>query len=451
MSYSVCIIDDNIPVDQVDEFEETQIISSSMLKFLLRGEIDWNEDELKGLTSNLLASKNISNLSAFNDPNFFLNHISETTYVPEAIIYDWNYKGLDTEKSKKLLIKILKKTFTIVFIYTREDQKHEIDEMISEKEFDPYSNRLDVIHKEEENSVERLIELLDKTNEKNFSFKFAKLLRNTSQDVINSILVELGKASLNQIGYYLQITGEDRRDLVEFIGERFKNHLIASEKFDEFDFNIQPDQKAKEDLGPSIWSNRIYHYERKDMRVRKGDLVKNSDNDIFLVITADCDLRKHWKKNYGFTSLVKLHHVSKENDHLKKQVLLTNDEKKLRDKIEQNPKRFSVTSLVNPINTLSGGPVLLPYLEVNKEFGHYVIFPKELESVYTELSEEGDKNDKFLRYDDKFNFDKVASISEPFLTPLIQHILTNISGYGTPDYPKGVKDELSLKLGEIFS
>jgi hypothetical protein len=42
------------------------------------------------------------------------------------------------------------------------------------------------------------------------------------------------------------------------------------------------------------------------------------------------------------------------------------------------------------------------------------------------------------------------SISEPFITPLVEHILYNVSGYGVPDYPNQLSNELETNLKGLF-
>ena len=40
----------------------------------------------------------------------------------------------------------------------------------------------------------------------------------------------------------------------------------------------------------------------------------------------------------------------------------------------------------------------------------------------------------------------VVTVSEPFMTALVQHCVSAISGYGTPDYPKIVKNAIEEDL-----
>lgn len=357
MSYSICIIDDSIPVREVSEFDDTKIISSSMLSYLLKDEITWDEDTLKSLISDLIESEKIASISAFNDPNFFFNHSSETSYVPEVFIYDWNYRGLDTDQSKILLKRILEETFTLVFIYTGEDQDHEIDNMIEEEEFEEYRSRISVVHKEDEDSVENLIESLNKKNEENFSFRFVKNIRQVSNEIINRILNDLGSASLNEIGHYLSLDNEedDHSDFLNVIAERYKNLLPASDRLNDFEFDIQTNPEDVEKIGPKIWSHRLYNYNSINNRVKMGDIIEVND-DLNLIVSADCDLRMHWHKNFGYVSLIPLYKVHKENEILKEKILLTRSQGTFND--------FKLTSFSNKINRLPDGQHMLSLIHI---------------------------------------------------------------------------------------
>lgn len=448
MSYSVCIMDDNIPVSRVDGFDDTKVISFSMLKYLLQHQIDWEENELKELVSKLVENKNISILNAFHNPSFFLDYSSETAYVPEAIIYDWNYKGLDPDDSKELLVEILKCNYAIVFIYTREDQSHEIDKMIAEEEFKDYQGRLSIIHKESENSVDKLLCKLKEKNEENFSFRFGKLLRNTSQNVINNILVQLGRASVDQIGHFLNFDHEenDNTDLFQLIGERFKNQFIVSEELKDFDFQVDSTPEEIEELAPKIWSQRLYNYYPTNKRVQMGDIIKKED-ELFIVLSADCDLRRHWHKNFGYVSLIPLHKISKDNEYLKSQLELSRTANQL-------TRSFRVSSFSNKIDPLPEGQHLLPFLRISDCYSNFILFAKELRAVKIDepsLPEQGHLKREYLKYGKQFEYEKIATVSEPFLSPLVQNIIRSISGFGSPNIPEPVHELISKDFKEMFS
>lgn len=45
--------------------------------------------------------------------------------------------------------------------------------------------------------------------------------------------------------------------------------------------------------------------------------------------------------------------------------------------------------------------------------------------------------------------ERVCTISEPFLTPVMQHVLNTIGGNGVPDYPEHMKEILKKILDEF--
>jgi hypothetical protein len=76
------------------------------------------------------------------------------------------------------------------------------------------------------------------------------------------------------------------------------------------------------------------------------------------------------------------------------------------------------------------------------------MFLKELKGEKIEMnsSQEGKKSNWPLLYDDAFKYERVATISEPFLTPMIQHVFSSIAGHGNPDY----SDEIALIIHKKY-
>jgi len=48
------------------------------------------------------------------------------------------------------------------------------------------------------------------------------------------------------------------------------------------------------------------------------------------------------------------------------------------------------------------------------------------------------KNER-LKYSYWSEYRRIMTVSEPFISPLIEHILKSLSGYGVPDYPKDIR------------
>lgn len=445
MSYSICLIDDQIPVKRINGYDDSALISSSMLNHMIEEEIEWDELPLKVLVEQLLEKEEFTLVKAFTNPNFYFQYRDQSSYTPEILIFDWDYP--DSEDREAQLLKLLEESFTLVFIFTGFDETDQVKDLLEKSKFSDTKNRVTIFEKGVDAAVEKLLTSVSDKMKDNFSFSFGKELRLNSSESVENILVELGKVSVNQIGYYLQIGDESRQDFIEFIGERFKNHLIVSEKIKELELDDNPDQEEVENLAPKIWSHRLYHFEKRDKRVRKGDVVTR-DSNYYLIITADCDLNDHMKKNFGYVTYVPLHDVSEKNNYLINQISNSRTKEYFEKQVKRQSTYFWVTSLTNSIQGLSG-TILIPFLEKDGEIQNFVLFPKELRSELYKLKEGNQV--KYLKYDESFPFQKITSISEPFKTPLIQHILYTLGGYGVPDYPKNVQMELATKLGDLFS
>ncbi|MDE3058818.1 MAG: hypothetical protein KGJ59_12765, partial [Bacteroidota bacterium] len=89
----------------------------------------------------------------------------------------------------------------------------------------------------------------------------------------------------------------------------------------------------------------------------------------------------------------------------------------------------------------SEDPIIFPFLKLNSNYSNFILFPKEITNVYVKSAEPDKKKVRIspLKYDDWNDYGLICSLSEPFLTPVIEHILSAIAGYGTPDYPVVVK------------
>ena len=122
--------------------------------------------------------------------------------------------------------------------------------------------------------------------------------------------MNLGKATLKDVSAYFKLTDDTKRDLVDFIGERFKSSLHG------IDLEELPDEKEAlattydEKLAIKLWTNRLYFDPgESDNIVRRGDIIyKDADGKdmLYLVISADCDLDKFWHKCFGKINLIPL-------------------------------------------------------------------------------------------------------------------------------------------------
>ncbi len=57
-----------------------------------------------------------------------------------------------------------------------------------------------------------------------FSLKFGKEINRESSNSINKALLELSNATTNQIENYFKVTEDSNKDLIDFLGEKYKFH-----------------------------------------------------------------------------------------------------------------------------------------------------------------------------------------------------------------------------------
>lgn len=447
--YSICIVDDKIPA--AGKMDDTVRLNSNNLKYLKNEVRNWGDPQVKEFIENLLNSSDWT-LSGFTNPNILINCLEEELYRPDIVIFDWDYSvfkigGDDVEQS---LLSILQQSFSIVFIFTGVDKQEEIEAVLNQPDFAKFKNRFKIKNKSDENSTESLCAEIEKMSKENFSFKFGAEIRKKSLEAVERILIELGKVSLEQTVEYFKLSDNTNKDLVDFIAERFKNHLTAS-PFKELPGKGKDDGKSNREIARQLWSYRLYFYHgENDVLVRKGDIIKK-DDEFFVVVTADCDLARFWHKNYGYLNLLPMHEIKEGAGDIKKVVTMTRKEKDLIGGAKVNSFSSDMGSLP--------GVLILPFLKCNNkknenEFKDFALFPKELRNEKVEIPNPHDGSnlkDKSLQYGEGFGFQRIATISEPFLTPFIQHIFSTISGYGTPDYPKVVSDLISKNFEKIFA
>lgn len=450
MIHSICVIDDGIPTEQeklVDIDTEKQL-DTNTLRFLLREEIQWASEEegLKNLIQKLIEDKEKWTVSAFKHPQSFENSVKNELIRPEIIVYDWEFHAASTDHQidhKAVLSRILNESFAIVFVYSGADKEDEIQELINSKPFEPFKNRIKFIDKVGLESgklpEEILIKEVSDLRDDSFSFKFGTKIRQKSIEAVDRILVNLGKATLQDVSAYFRLTDDTKRDLVDFIGERFKSRLHGLNLEDLPDEAAVPAATYDEMLAKELWANRLYFDPgESDNITRRGDIIyKDADGEgkLYLVISADCDLDKFWHKNFGNINLIPLVKI---NDDLKNELCATVEPPRIKSDFKQR-------SLTSKIDCLVEGPFVLPFIKIDGDFCNYFACPKEIFSLGiakpTGLSKDELKNER-LKYKHWVEYKRLLTVSEPFLSPLIEHILKSLSGYGVPDYPDNVRETI---------
>ena len=120
-------------------------------------------------------------------------------------------------------------------------------------------------------------------------------------------------------------------------------------------------------------------------------------------------------------------------------------------------RNIKVKSCSNSIDAIGGSSLCVPFLPISGVFRDYLLFPKELCSELVIMPDDVKANqDRKKRGEARLTYSRwpehkrVCTISEPFLTPVVDHILAAVAGYGTPDYPGVVQKTLATKLKGVF-
>ncbi len=465
---NISIIDDSIPVNIPNySIEDSRAIGHSTIKLLVQNESEWADQYILSLTRSLIDNDSDWSVTAFTSPPIYLNNISSSPQ-PDIIIYDWQYDNMSAEETGEQLAKILNASFAIVYIYTGGDHKGEVDKRVKMddlKEF--FEKRLYILMKDEEDdSHEKLIHNSKQIHNENFSFKFGSQLRKTSKDSIESILIHLGNHQVDFVKSFLGNGETNEHDFKELLVEKTTENInngiyegfksqgfcgnkissllgIIKSKFRDviktFDFD---NFRSTEDSGDvdisslvDLWSYRLYYYPQ-DKIVRMGDIVKKGEN-YFLVVTPNCNLAYFWKKNYSYLNLIPLWEIEKDIEKFKESPIQRKDFKKTRP-----------SSMSSKSDGYADGCYVLPYLKYESETLNFVIISKAITN--TKINCPAGRNiATALDYDVITGCERVASISEPFLTPLISNILSAILGAGTPDFPEEIKGHIGNNFKNI--
>ncbi len=464
MRYSVCIIDNDLPASgqeaQALGITDTGLLNASNLQLLIQRET-WLDQVIKNLTATLLGQREEDGVTpkwdvfGFTHPSFYINAINDGFFRSDLVIFDWEYPGAQSgnaTNSESILKEILDRTFCLIFIFSKADKKDEIEAILSKPEFQEYKERLRYLDKAVEN-VDQTNTLLQKADEmyaNNFSFKFASVLRRRSVQCADQILSDMGKASLNDVKNLLVVGDGGKKDFIDFLAERFRTSIAGPNVYDLVDEIPQAAANAPPvdaSLAAKVWSYRLYfHQETGDDLVRRGDIVQVSDA-LLLVMSADCDLGYFWKKNFGIINAVTLHELSQTNATLKQLLTLCVKPEAL--------SKPTIGSLLGQVGELSEGPFVLPFVPVDGELKNFIAIPKDLSSIristpasWTTFTHKQKKTHP-MKYEYWPDAKRICTVSEPFLTPVIQHVLATMGGIGVPDYPEHMKDILKKILDDF--
>lgn len=435
MKHTICFIDDKIPVSQYpDYFKDTDIINESVLNFLLKTEgTNWSDIVVKNMCERLINDSDNWSISAFTSPNFYNNYVNETVYAPEIIIYDWDYNtGAGSNESEDCLLEILKTSYTMIFVFSEQDNINEINSVLDDVKFNNFKERLSVIDKSTPNSINLIFEQIGQKEDNNFSFRYGHEIIYNSNKTINKILSDISQLSIedfissinSQFDGHKYIASNDA--FVDVILPRFNNVLRSYNPIQKIEVikTKEPNLNSVKD----IWSYRMYDRTPSGL-VQMGDIIKNEENNNFyLVISSDCHMGEFWKKNLGYVALIPL---------LKLKDIQTKELLNISGKLVS----FNLSSLTS--NNQSPMTVL-PCVPIGEELLDFVVVPKRICSVSVVK-----KDSPALLYEHFDNYKKVVSVSDPFKSPLIQYVCSIISGYGCPDFHKLLKENLENNIKEL--
>ncbi len=428
MKHSVCFIDDKIPVSQYSEyFNDTDIISSSVINYLLQQpDTEWPDSMVKAMCEKLLHDPQKLVVSAFTSPAFYSNYIKETVFSPEIVIYDWDYNwGPGDNQSEEYLLEILQHSFTMVFVFSEQDNIEEITQVTEGRRFKPYKNRLMVVDKNKKNSIRTIISHFESKGKNSFSFAYGQKMIFESNRAINKVLSDISLLSIEN--YYASISSKEdngkyvfsKYDFIEAIIPRYKNELS---KFEWGEMSIKRAKPKIKEI-KAVWAHRLYD-NTPSLKVLMGDIVKSDSGHYYLVLSSDCHLERFWKKNGGYITLIPL--LKMDSTKGKNQIkLLLNNQSKI----------SSLTNSQSAITILPTVPVAV------SRYCDFILTPKGVKSI--EIRRGDDMNETALTYDMFVGYSKVVSLLDPFKSPLIQFVMDNISGYGCPDFPPSMQKYLS--------
>jgi len=436
--YTVCILDDKLPVNQLSDYiDDTTMLNRNNFKHLLSlDEQDWEEQQLYQLINNLYDKIDDYELFGFTNHSLLFNYIEENIFSPDIVIFDWDVGETDPKQN---LLNILQKKYCMIAIYTGADKKDEVENILSHNDFDEYRDRLFKIKKEDEHSVEKLDKEINEKL-KLFSFKLNKTLKQNTIQGIDDILINIGELSFNQ---FVSLFGEEKDGTKELAKIDFIDIFLEKLKYELTSIGLNnvelktPNEDIK-DINKirKLWHYRMYHKTGDDI-IRKGDVLKK-DEEYFLVLSSDCHLDEFWNKNLGYLILLKLHKIDKSNEEFKK---------RLNYRKNSNLNDYKLSSLVNP-SPIEFLTVLPSLVNINSTYFDYALNPKELSSLEINLPEDKNVKQKLL-INHIDGYKKYISISEPFISALFLFISQKFSGFGLPDFSEKLRQSVTDNIKKL--
>ena len=499
MSHNLCIIDDAFMQPAIAcNIEQYTSYSGAGLDILLKRE-EWADDIVvrdlcKLVLDDVDQEKQTKRweLRAFSNPEFFIDAFNDEQYRSDIIIFDWEYSTGDVDQVGYLK-RILQNSHAFIFIYSRQNSssiKDTIDEALL-----GYLERVKIIEKHAAKSYEELLNVVLEKQESNFAFKFGNELRNITLKSINDVLCELSNMNFESVVKCLISQHEDDdidvvdSELKQIVGAKVKDMLkespelqslleskgISTDAINEFlelaaeniKNNISfadsfwPGARTPEHPGTplpfdKLWSYRLYYIPRKeDKMVRTGDIIKDQsgNSNLYFVLNGDCNLQRFWKDCGGQLVLVELVNIATNKETIKdyaSKIATINSD------FKGNFKTISSLTNGEKLKPIGGAPILLPYIPQNDSYNDFLLFPLRVSSFSIPEPSENDAPlapkklaNTPLSYETT-QYERVCSVSEPFVGPLKWAILSQLYGWGSPDYPVELQQVLASKVKGIF-
>ena len=445
MALNICIIDDKFGTPCVEQaIDPKKQISNSDLQKLLESQA-WDDEVLHELTDSFLACSDFE-ISAYCNPSLFLRD----TIISDIVIFDWDYDtATSSDNVESLLLEILKRKYCYVHIFTH-CSAEDIEIVLKKDAFKIYKNRVSYNGKTAP-SIETIKNSIADLENNNFSFRFRNIIRTASKEAIEDILIELGNQSLETVLAILYKTGESSRELIEFVGERFKNFLLRTD----FSFPEPPyvEEEAQPFVGSTenedhsiqeLWKSRLYYSDKDDKVVRKGDILR-INNNYYFVITPDCQLNRFWKKNVGYLNIIQLLDVNVDKGKIKELYAKIYSKKTIENSLGK------VTSISNPLS-IGGSPLCFPY--VGNDNKVFLLFPVMLSSIQIPKPDWFGDNTKInsetaLKVEMIPDSEKIVTLNEPFCSSVIETVFSELQGKGTSDFSPDIKTELQGILKKV--
>lgn len=449
MKASICVLDNAIKFPSDDQsglkFRAGAIATADILIYSLNKE-EWQDTNLRNFMENILKDETYI-VSAFENHEFFLKYRKKEIFSPDIIVFDWDIPGYTFEDTEQKLYEILTETSAVIAIFTESDKKREISILLEKPNYNKYSHRTFVIDKLSEKSAENLKTRLEE-RKGHLHLTHGFMLRRNMDIALSQVLSDLGAISYEQfISIFGSQNGEKssipENEYLEIILEKFKSVLLDGAS----NASITVDHESHDEtMLRKIYNFRMYQPQSDDV-IRKGDIVKKTtDPDkLFLVFSSDCHMNEFWRKNLGHLALIPIYRIS--NSVLKDRL-----NRFQKDKLDA----YKITSVTNSasipaISVLPG--VFCEEKDGIVEYFDGVLSPKEIESVYIDAPK--DKSGRalknvFVKYSDWENVNaKRIKLVEPFLSGINSYILSQITGWGVPDYSESLQELFAKEIGNI--